>query len=65
MTDSDDLMDAFPGFSTNYHKNETILSKKKKKLITIKDGKIFLGDYLMVSFVIILRINTSPCIITF
>ena len=63
MTDSDDLMDAFPGFSTNYQKKEIILSKKK--IITIKEGKIFfLGDYLMVSFVTILRINTSPCIIT-
>ena len=28
MTDSDDLMDAVPGFSTNYREKETILSKK-------------------------------------
>ena len=62
MTDSDDLMDAFPGFSTNYHKKEIILSKKK--LMTMKEGKFFWGDYLMVSFVTILRINTSPCTIT-
>ena len=62
MTDSDDLMDAVPGFSTNYRKKETIL---KKKLITIKEGKILFGDHLMVSFVTILRINTSPCITTF
>ena len=63
MTDSDDLMDAVPGFSTNYRKKETILSKKK--LITIKEGKILSGDHLMVSFVTILRKNTSPCITTF
>ena len=41
MTDSDDLMDAFPGFSTQCHK-KIILSKKKKKK---KEGEIFLGDY--------------------
>ena len=63
MTDSDEWMDAFPGFSTYYRKKETILSTKKK-LIIIK-GKIFLGDYLIVSFVTILRMNASPCIITF
>ena len=45
------------------------ISKKRdhfeqKKLIIIK-GKFFLGDYLVVSFVTILRMNASPSIITF
>ena len=63
MTDSDDLMDAVPGFSTNYRKKKNHF--EQKKLITIKEGKILFGDHLMVSFVTILRINISPCITTF
>ena len=46
MTDSDDLMDAFPGFSTQCHK-KVILSKKKKK--KKRKERFFLGDYHPVS----------------
>ena len=39
MTDSDELMDAFPGFSTQCHKRTHFEQKYKK------EGEIFLSDY--------------------
>ena len=39
MTASDELMDAFPGFSTYYHKKRDRF--EQKKLIIIKEGKFF------------------------
>ena len=58
MSDSDEWMDAFPGFSTYYHKKRDHF--EQKKLIIKKEGKTFLGDYLIVSFATILRMNASP-----
>ena len=59
MTDSDELMDAFPGFSTKCHKKGIILSKKKKKA-----RRNVFGDYLKASFVTILKMDASTCITT-
>ena len=60
MTDSDDLMDAFPGFSTLCHKKGIVLTKNKKRKTK---EKFFLGDYLKASFVTIFKMNASTCII--
>ena len=58
MTDSDDLMDVFPGFSIQCHKRDHFEEKKKK------GRRNFFGDYLTVSFVKIPRMNAGPCMTT-
>ena len=59
MTDSDDLMDAFPGFSLWCHKKRDHFEQKEKKK---PKENFFFSDYPTVSFVTILRMNASLCI---